>query len=215
MDCREIEVLAPYIGPHIGQERFSHGPVAGHRMGLDHRRPFPVLSDALVIEFGGLDRHGERRGAGIGAQPEVCAEDVAVGRGLRQQLHQQTSATHEVARHLVVAGDCRRVAVVEQDEVDVARVVEFARPELAHAEDGEGRRLGIAAEVYAGVARELKQDRVGKGVEASRGELAERSGDLLERPDLGNVGHGDGQRHVTLEPTQRGCNGFRQHAIAR
>ena len=66
-----------------------------------------------------------------------------------------------------------------------------------------------------GVARELEQDRVGESVETARGKVAERAGDLLERPDLGDVGHGDGQRHATLEPAQRGRNGFGQRAVAR
>ena len=84
---------------------------------------------------------------------------------------------------LLVAGERRRVAVVEQDQVDVARVVELAGAELAHAEHREGRRLGIAADGELAVARELQQDRIGERVEAARGEGAERAGHLVERPE--------------------------------
>ena len=107
------------------------------------------------------------------------------------------ATAHEVARQLLVAGERRRVAVVEQDEVDVARVVELAGAELAHAEHGEGRGLGIAAERELAVALELQQDRVGRARRGSAtAKRAERAGDLLERPGPGDVGDGDGERHA-------------------
>jgi hypothetical protein len=62
------------------------------------------------------------------------------------------------------------LAVVEQDQVDVARVVELAGAELAHAEHGEGGALRIAAERQMTLALELQQDGVGERVEAGRGE---------------------------------------------
>ena len=168
VDGREVEMLAPDVGRQVGQEGLADGEVAGDGVRLDHGRALPVLADALVVELGGLHRHGERRRARVGPQPEVGAEDVAVGRGLRHQLHQHARAAHEVPRQLLVAGERRRVAVVEQDEVDVAGIVELAGAELAHAEHGEGRRLGIAADGELSVARELQQDRIGERAQAAR-----------------------------------------------
>ena len=110
------------------------------------------------------------------------------------------------------------VAVVEQDQVDVARVVELAGAELAHAEHGEGGGLGIAADGELAVAGELQQDRIGERIQAARGEGAERAGHLLERPDPGDVGDGDSERHAALELAQAvatAAGGAPSRAVAR
>ena len=51
-------------------------------------------------------------------------------------------------------------------------------------------------------------------MEAARGEITEGAGDLLERPDFGNVGDSNGQRHASLEAAQRGRNSRGLAAIA-
>ena len=215
VDGREVEMLAPDVGREVGQEGLADGAVAGHRVGLDHGRAFPVLADALVVELGRLHRHGERRRARVGAQPEVGAEDVAVGRGLRHELHQHPRAAHEMPRQLLVVAERRRVAVVEQDEVDVARIVELAGAELAHAQHREGRGVGIAADGELSVAGELQQDRIGEGAQAARGEGAERAGHLVERPHPGDVGDGDIERQAALELAQAGRHRGGRRARAR
>jgi hypothetical protein len=110
-------------------------------------------------------------------------------------------------RHLVVVAERRRIAVVEQDEIDVARVVELVGAELAHAEHREGGGLGLAADGELAVALELQKDGVGQCIEATVGEGAERAGDLFQRPDARDVGDGDGQRLLALEPAQGGGDG--------
>ena len=215
VDGREIEMLAPDVGRELAQEGVADGKGAGHRMGLDHGRALPVLADALVVELGRLHRHGKRRRARVGTQPEVSAEDVAVGRGLRHELHQHPRAAHEMPRHKLVAAQRRRVAVVEQDEIDVARVVELAGAELAHAEHGERRRLGLAAEAELAVALELQQDRSGERVQAPGGEGAEFAGHPVERPGSGDVGDGDGQGDAALELAQPRRHHGRRRARAR
>ena len=111
-------------------------------------------------------------------------------------------------RKLLVPGKRRRIAVIEQDEVDIARVVELAGAELAHAEHRERRRLGVAADGKLSVARKLQQDRIGEGAQAARGEGAQFTGHLVEWPDAGDVGDGDIERQASLELTQaRGHHG--------
>ncbi len=106
------------------------------------------------------------------------------------------------------------VAVVEQDQVDVARVVELAGAELAHAQHGQGGGLGIRADAELAVAGELQQDRSGQRVQAARGKGTERAGHLLERPCFGDVGDGDSERHPALELPERRCHGSRRGAVA-
>ena len=202
VDRREVEVLAPDIGRHVLEEGRADRAISGHRMRLDHGGAFPVLTDALVVEFRRLHRHGKRRRSGIGAQPEIGAEDVAVGRSLRHELHQEPGAAHEMAGELLVLGQRRRVAVVEQDQVDVARIVEFAGAEFPHAEHGEGRRLRIVADAQLPVAGKLQKYGIGEGVQAARGEGTERARYAVERPGPGDIGHGHGQRHAPLQPPQ-------------
>jgi hypothetical protein len=119
-----------------------------------------------------------------------------------------------MARYLVVAGERGSIAVVEQDEVDIARVVEFVRAELAHAQHRECRGLGIAVDRELAVARELQEDRVGQRIEAAGGEGAECAGDLLQRPDARDVGDGDGERLLAFEPAQGGGDRVGFRAIA-
>ena len=118
-------------------------------------------------------------------------------------------------RHLVAVAERRRIAVVEQDQVDVARVVELVGAELAHAEHREGGGLGIAADGELAVAFELQEDGVGQCVEATVGEGAELTGDLLERPDARDVGDRDGERLLALQPTQGGGDGIGPGSVAR
>ncbi len=54
----------------------------------DHRRPFPVLAQAFVIGFRCQHGKRQRRRAGIGAQPQIDAEHVAVGGALVEDLRQ-------------------------------------------------------------------------------------------------------------------------------
>ena len=202
VDGGEVEVLAPDIRCQLGEEGGADGAIARHGVRLDHGGALPVLADALVIELGRLHRHGKRGRTGVGAQAQVGAEDVAVDRALRHELDQHPGGAHEMARHLVVAGKGGRIAVVEQDEVDVARVVELARTKLAHAEDGEGRGRGIVGYRQLPVALELQEYGVGQRVEAARGKGAERAGDLVERPHPCDIGNGDGECLLALEPAQ-------------
>ena len=161
-----------------------------------------------------MDRHDQRGRTRVRAQAQVGAEDIAVGRGLRHQLHEQAGAANEVTPDLIVVGQGRSVAVVQQDEVDVARVVEFSRPKLAHAEHGEGGSRRIRADGELSVAGELQKDGIGERVETARGEFAEGARDLFERPDLGDVGDGHGERYAAFQTAQCGGDGGGRRSVA-
>ncbi len=88
LDGGEIEMLAPDEAlDEIGEAGARHR-IAGDGTRLDHRRAFPVLPEALVIGLGGDQRQGGGGRAGIGAQAQVDAEDIAVGGTLVEDLGQ-------------------------------------------------------------------------------------------------------------------------------
>ena len=107
-------------------------------------------------------------------------------------------------RQLLVSRQRGGIAVVEEDQVDIARIIEFAGAQLSHAQDREGRGIGLSAEHELSVAFELQEDRVREGTQATRGEVAELAGDAVERPDPGDVGDGDRERHAALQAPESG-----------
>ena len=178
-------------------------------MRLDHGGTFPVLPDTLVVEFRRLHRHGEWGRARIGAQPEIRAEDVAVGRRFGHELDQEPGATDEMAGKLLVVGQRGRAPVVEQDQVDIAGIIEFAGTEFPHAEYGESRGLRVVADAELPVARKLQQDGVRKRGEAARCKGAERTGDTVEGPGFGNVGNADRESSTPFEAPKGHRDGYR------
>ncbi len=206
VDRREVEMLAPDVGPKSGDECLADPDVSRHGMRLDHGGSLPVLADALVVELGRLHRHGQRCRTGIGPQAQVGAEDVSVDRGFGHQLHQQPRRPDEMARRLLVVVDCRRVPVVEQDQVDIARIVELAGAELAHPEHGERGRIGVLADGKLPIAREREEDGIEQRLQALARDRAQRGGDPREWPGPRDVGHGDHEGGLSLQPPQAGSH---------
>ena len=101
--------------------------VAGGGARLDHRLAFPGGGLALVVGEGGVERAGERARAAPGPEGEVDAERDALGGRVGQV------GDHVGGRGLgAVAAD---LIAMEQQEVDVARVVQLAAAELAERDD--------------------------------------------------------------------------------
>ncbi len=120
LNRREIEVLAPQKGTQLGQEIRASGAVAGDRARFDQRGALPVLACALVISERREHRKcGSRRG-GIGPQPQIGAEDIAVGSPLRHDTHQVLRQSGKELGRAAPPGVAELRGVKEHDEVDVA-----------------------------------------------------------------------------------------------
>ena len=91
----EVEIFAPDEGRKLREQSLAGGDVAGAGTRLDHGGALPVLSTALVVVEGRRDRHRDLRRGGIGTQPQVDAEDVAVRRALLQELDELAGQPHE------------------------------------------------------------------------------------------------------------------------
>ena len=91
----------------------------------------------------------KRRGAGVGPQPQVRAEHVAVAGALVQQAHEIAGDAHEEGLHLEAGAQADAGEVVEDDEVDVGGVVELEGAVLAHAEHDVA--VGLVGQPLAGL----------------------------------------------------------------
>ena len=201
----EIEIFAPDEGRKLRKQTLPGGDVAGAGTRLDHGGAFPVLSAALVIVEGRRGRHRDLRRSGVGTQPQVDAEDVALRRALLQQLDELAGQAHEQHRRLDAVHQRRRVGIEQHDEVDVARVVELARAHLAHGEHhiagADLRTLGIGRREMTGLLGpgQKMADRKGNG---GVGERGERLGDAHHAPHPADVGERDEERRLRLHLAQ-------------
>ena len=185
----------------MAEEGVSRLPIAGHAPGLDEGGPLPVLAHALVIGLGGEGGDGGGRGARVGAQPQIGAEDVAVGCALAQHATEIAGQAREVGLKGIRIRRLDSFAVEQQDQVDIARIIELARAQLAHAEDDEAGAwldpLGIGEGEGAGRGR-VAQERPGGGAEGGLGQAREGIRHPFESPGTGNIGQCDGERGAPL-----------------
>ena len=212
LDGGEIQVLTPDKGGQAFQEGIAGVDIAGHRAALDHRRALPVLAEGLVIGFRRQHRDGHRGDAGIGPEPEVDAEDVAVGGAFIDQADHFLGQADEVflqAFGVAVAVPVYNLfRVVKDDQVDVARIVEFPRPQFTHGDDDQAgvsfRVIGVV-ESECALAGGVGQD-TGRGQpEGGGGEIGKGAGDFFKRPDAGDIGQRHGQRRLPFGgPEQQG-----------
>jgi hypothetical protein len=130
----KIEILAPDKRRQFIQDGLPRRDVAGTGARLNQRRALPVLPDAAVVGergFGGDRDLGRSR---IGSQPQIDPEHVTVGGALLQKLHQAARQAHEGGARFGVVRHRGSGRIVEDDQIDVAGVVQLVRPHLAHGE---------------------------------------------------------------------------------
>ena len=204
-DGGKVEVLAPDEGSKLVEELAPGVEIAGAGPRLDEGRALPVLAEALVVDERGVGRERELRGARIGAQAQIRAEDVAVARALLQKLHEVARQAHEELRRLLPGRERDAIGIVEDDEVDVARIVELARAELAHGEhDVAGwRDATVALGPPLPTRRRLAEQEVDGTGERGVCAFAQCRGDGHRGPHPAEVGERREQRHLRLERAER------------
>src|SRR5258708_35339102 len=137
----EVEIAPPDERPEMLEEALARLAVAGGDAGLDHGGALPVLAEALVVDLRRLDRERHRRRRGIGPEAEIGAEDVTFGRALFEDAHDLPSKPDEPGLQIVDFGIGGDAGLVEHDEIDVGRISDLMRAELAHGEHEESRAL--------------------------------------------------------------------------
>ncbi len=187
------------------QELFARLAIAGGDPRLDQGGALPVLAEALVINVAGVGRERDLRRTRIGAKPEVGAKHIAVGRVLLEQAHELAGEAHEEGGGLNIRPKPGTRCVVEDDDVDVARIVELEGAELPHGDDEialDGRRsvrlrvhLPRLARLAEEKRRRLLEHRVGGNTHGR-----ERG---LRRPDAAEIGKAGQQGDPVLEAPQQ------------
>ncbi len=198
---REVEILAPDIGRKQLEETRASLEISRHRARLDEGGALPVLASALIIIFGRRQGHGDGRAAGIGAQAQIGTENITVLGALLKQLDERLGETNE--KFAVVEPVLQRQLsrFVEDDEIYIARIIEFARPVLAHAENGKTAALGaylIGCPENLATARGIPEQPFDAGLYRGIGKGGECRRHAFERPGGGEIGHGDQQRRFGL-----------------
>ncbi len=201
-----VEMLAPHIGLEHAQEGLTGPAVPRHDARLDERRTLPVLAVPLVVELGRVGREGERMAGDMRPEAQVGPEHVAVSGLLLEQIDERAGQACGQRHRRLRPPIGQTLLVEEDDEVDIARVVELARTVLAHAEHEDAAR---AHRIVAGLGRQLAAgdgvaDEVPNGLpDHEIGELGERARHGLERPSLAEIGQRHVQRPAPPQPSQR------------
>ena len=205
LDGCEVEVFPPDERLQLAQEAAPGGAVAGDRTGLDQRSAFPILPDALVIGERRGNRHRERCRCRIRAQPKISAERIAVAGVGFQNSHQVARQADKKGLHPVARTHLRQRRLIEDDQIDIARVIELVPAEFADAEHDEPAvllrlvRIGKRDQPLArGFAEQVAQRRA----ERRLGKSAERRGLLLEGPDTRQLGERGDKRDAPPRNSQ-------------
>jgi hypothetical protein len=207
-NCRIIEILAPDERREVAQETLAKLEVARRRAGFDQRRTLPVLTHSLVILIGAHGRERDRSRGRIGPQPQIDPQHIALARPLLKQARQRLGQTHEQWPGLgSLRNRCRR-GVEKDNEVDVARIIEFARAMLAerqHDEAGAVLQIGsVWVERQKSRACVLAQQKSQRRADRGVGETGQRLSCCDNVPNAANVRKSDQERGFALGATQRG-----------
>ena len=142
--AHEILTLAsgPHHRHHRGDVLLTQFRVTGGRAGFQQRLKLPGLGPLLVVGNMRVDGPHQLAVAAFRAQRGVHLE-----KGVRCQ-------PHHLAGH---PGRYRIGRLGNEDHVDVADVVQFARTAFAHRDDRQPRRCGVAADPGLGDRQRSRQ----------------------------------------------------------
>ena len=205
-DRREVEIFAPDEGRQLLEERLARRPVARDGAGLDHGGALPVAPRALVIAHRRIGGDRQRHRARVGPQPQIGAEDIAVGGPFADDPHQPPHDAREgVDRFGRIGGD-RLLGIEEHDQVDIAGIVQFARAQLAHAEDEQaasGLRVGRVGQHDLAALVGRDQAEAQRRGDRRFGKLRQVLGGLLDARRAEQVAQRDQQRDLALDQADR------------
>ena len=128
------------------EEARGHAGVSRAEARLDESLPLPELRPLLEVGAVAGEREDDTAHAPFRTQAQVHPEGIALVRDRLERFHEGARPRREVvavrdASLLAARGEA--VVAVDEDEVDVGRVVELVAAELAHADDRESRGRAV------------------------------------------------------------------------
>ncbi len=162
----------------------------------------------VIIERGG-GRDRDLGGAGIGAQAQIDAEDIAIPGGFGQQPDQALRQRNRRAARIAALVKRKPVRVVKDHQIDVAGIIQFMRAEFAHRQNGQAalrfaRRIVLGRQTLA--RRHFAQQETQSAAHCGIGKDRQRAGDLIQGPAV-QIGKRDGEGSAALGGTQSGHSG--------
>ncbi len=206
-DRRIVEILAPDERREIGEKPLAELEVARGRARLDQSGALPVLADGLVVGIGAQGRQRDRGRGGIGPQAKVDPEHVAVARPLLQEPSQRLGHAHKQRPRLGSWWNGGRGRIVEDNKVNIARIIELARAHFAERQHDHAavplqiRRVRI--EHQESRARVPAQKEHQCGADSGVGEAGQGLGRGDDIPDAADVGERDQECRFALGAAQR------------
>ncbi len=159
----EIEALAPDERPDRGQERLARRQIARAGARANERRALPRQRRAFVMAQRRFERDRQRADLAGGPQPQIDPEDIAFGIDVAHHFHQPPRHPLRRFARLVALAPRKQVGIVEQDRIDVGRIVQLLRAVFAQRQRDEPGGLGIGHAVRDRFGDRRIQRAVGKG----------------------------------------------------
>ncbi len=214
LDRREVQMTAPEERPELRQEMLAIGDVARDRARLDEGGALPVLPGALVVGERRQHRERRRRRGGVGTEPQIRAEGVAVLGALVHEAHEVAGEPREKLMRALPPAIAHALGIEQHDQVDVAGIVELARAQLAHAEHDEpALALGIlhVRDLELSAMMGGAQQEAQRRAQAQVRKLGQGRGDALERPPARDVR----ERHQERRPSFGGAKAAHERGPVR
>lgn len=173
---------------------------------LDPGVALPLAPLHVEVLFEHAKAAHERTRIAVRPQAHIHAKYVAVGRLLREGADQAApQPREEFLRRDRRPRTARRLAfvLVDEDEIDVGRNVQFAATELAHAEHAKRELLPLGAARLAVKRFQIGRERSQRVLDRGLREVGHRPHDLVEIAGAGKVALHDRAEHLRAQAAQR------------
>ena len=206
VDLGEAEILAVNERLDRPVELAAQRHVPRNRAEFDERLPFPGSPLYVVIRQGAGHRTRQRPACAVRTQPQIDPVGNAAIRVVRQQPDYLGDDPREVVRvgnrpRLLPRGFA--VLVVQEHEVDVARIVQLVAAEFPERERDELGGLAAANHRLAVLLAGATQCGLHGDFDTGIRDAGQFAGDFFERSIPQHIVHADAQHLQVPEPPKR------------
>ncbi len=203
------EPAAEDPGFEVGDQPPAQGLIARDAAGLHPGLPLPGSPLPVEILEHCLTRERGRPGRPVGPQSEIDPMAGSMARGRGDKSHRLLD--HAVEKLLIRASPRPghpAISRMDEHEIDVARVIQFAAPELAERDHGDRGRTPVGTAGRAPLPFHDRHGRAQGRLDHAVGHVGELSRHDLEPVCGHDVAVGDPQRLAAFESSER-----REHGV--